>query len=107
MGLLDVAFFMIKQTPLPNGNYPILSPVCPMGVADTLEQWWINGKHGQGNHSTKMGAAISAENKPGASKIFGSICLLKSKSLGFSKKKLCVSVVLGYHRILVIHLYGP
>ena len=22
---------------LPNGNHPILSPICPMGVADTLE----------------------------------------------------------------------
>jgi hypothetical protein len=38
MGLSDGAFFMIKHTPLPNGNHPILSPVCPMGVADTLEQ---------------------------------------------------------------------
>ena len=38
MGLSDGAFFMIKHTPLPNGNHPISSPVCPMGVADTLEQ---------------------------------------------------------------------
>ena len=37
MGLSDGAFFMIKHTPLPNGNHPILSPVCPMGVAGTLE----------------------------------------------------------------------
>ena len=37
MGLSDGAFFMIKHTPLPNGNHPILGPVCPMGVADTLE----------------------------------------------------------------------
>ena len=37
MGLSDGAFFMIKHTPLPNGNHPISSPVCPMGVADTLE----------------------------------------------------------------------
>jgi len=37
VGLSDVAFFMIKHTPLPNGNHPILSPICPMGVADTLE----------------------------------------------------------------------
>ena len=37
MGLSDGAFFMIKHTPLPNGNHPILSPICPMGVADTLE----------------------------------------------------------------------
>ena len=42
MGLSDGAFFMIKHTPLPNGNHPILSPVCPMGVADTLEQWFIH-----------------------------------------------------------------
>jgi hypothetical protein len=25
---------------LPNGNHPISSPVCPMGVADTLEHGW-------------------------------------------------------------------
>ena len=37
MGLSDGAFFMIKHTPLPNGNHPISSPVCPMGVADMLE----------------------------------------------------------------------
>ena len=37
MGLSDGAFFMIEHTPLPNGNHPISSPVCPMGVADTLE----------------------------------------------------------------------
>ena len=37
MGMSDGAFLIIKQTPLPNGNHPILSPVCPMGVADTLE----------------------------------------------------------------------
>ena len=37
MGLSDGAFFMIKHTPLPNENNPISSPVCPMGVADTLE----------------------------------------------------------------------
>jgi len=34
----DGAFFMIKHTPLPNGNPPILSPICPLGVADTLDQ---------------------------------------------------------------------
>ena len=37
MGLSDGAFSMIKHTPLPNGNHSILSPVCPMGVADTLQ----------------------------------------------------------------------
>ena len=30
---------------MPNGNHPVSSPVCPMGVADTLEQsllsWWL------------------------------------------------------------------
>ena len=31
------AFFMIKYTRLPNGNHPILSSICPMGVADMLE----------------------------------------------------------------------
>ena len=39
MGLSDGAFFMIKHTPLPNGIHPILSPICPMGVADTLEPY--------------------------------------------------------------------
>ena len=37
MGLSDGAFFMIKHTPLPNGNHPISIPIYPMGVADTLE----------------------------------------------------------------------
>ena len=41
MGLSDGTFFMIKHTPLPNGNHPISSPVCPMGVADTLEQYYV------------------------------------------------------------------
>ena len=36
MGQSDGAFFMIKHTPLPNGNHHILFPICPMGVADTL-----------------------------------------------------------------------
>ena len=39
MGLSDVAFFMIKHTPLPNGNHPISSPIYTMGVADTLGLW--------------------------------------------------------------------
>ena len=37
MGLSDGAFFMIKHTQLHNGNHPISSPICQMGVADTLE----------------------------------------------------------------------
>ena len=36
MGMSDGAFFMIEHIPLPNGNHPISSPICPMGVADTL-----------------------------------------------------------------------
>ena len=36
MGLSDGAFFMIKHTPLPNGNHTILSPICQMGVENTL-----------------------------------------------------------------------
>ena len=39
MGLSDGAFLMIKHSPLPNGNQPISSPVCPLGVEDTLEQY--------------------------------------------------------------------
>ena len=54
MGLSDGAFFMIKHTSLTNGNHPILSPICPMGVADMLgqrgmakgEQLKINGCRG-------------------------------------------------------------
>ena len=42
MGLSDGALFMIKMTPLPNGNHPILSPIGPMGVADTLEPHLLN-----------------------------------------------------------------
>ena len=38
MGLSDGVFFMIKHTPLPNGNHPNSSPIYPMGVANTLEQ---------------------------------------------------------------------
>ena len=54
----------------------------------------INGKHGQGTHSTKMGADKLAENTPNAPKCFGPICLPKPKSLGFLKKNsLWVSVV--------------
>ena len=41
MGLSDGAFFMINHIPLPNGNHPILSPICPMGVADTLEHYLL------------------------------------------------------------------
>ena len=44
MALSDGAFFMIKDTPLPNGNHPISSPICPMGVADTVEQGLIQKK---------------------------------------------------------------
>jgi hypothetical protein len=43
MGLSDGAFFMIKHTPLPNGNHPISSPICPMGVADTLGLYIVVG----------------------------------------------------------------
>ena len=42
MGLSDGAFFMIKHTPLPNRNHPILSPICQMGVADTLGLYCLN-----------------------------------------------------------------
>merc|ERR1712051_388455 len=45
MGLSDGAFFMIKHTPLPNRNHPIASPVCPMGVADTLEHIYYLPKY--------------------------------------------------------------
>ena len=38
MGMTDDAFFMTKHTSLPNRNHSISSPICPMGVADTLGQ---------------------------------------------------------------------
>ena len=44
MGLSDGAFFMIKHTPLPNGNHPISSPVCPTGVADMMGTVWFTKK---------------------------------------------------------------
>ena len=53
MGLSDGAFFMIKHTPLPNVNHPILSPVCPMGVADTLRPWL---------HSTNVDSMVKYKN---------------------------------------------
>ena len=37
MGLSDGAFFMIKHTPLLNGNHPISNPIYQMGVTDSLE----------------------------------------------------------------------
>ena len=36
MGLSDGAFFMIKHSPLLNGNHSISSPLCPMEVADNI-----------------------------------------------------------------------
>ena len=36
MRLLDGTLFIIKHTPLSDGNHPISSPICPMGAADTL-----------------------------------------------------------------------
>ena len=37
MGLPGGAIFTIKHTPLLKGNHPISSPICLMGVANTLE----------------------------------------------------------------------
>ena len=39
------------------------------------------------DNSTKMGAGKLAENNPNAPEIFGPICLPKTKTLEFSKKK--------------------
>ena len=50
-------------------------------------------KHGQGTHSTKMGADKSAENTSNAPKISGLLCQPEPKRLGFSKKALWVSVL--------------
>ena len=57
-----------------------------------------NGKHGQGTHSTKMGADSLAENTPNASKHFSPKCLPKPKSWNFLKKALSlwVTIVRGF-----------
>ena len=61
----------------------------------------INGKHGQGTNSTKMGADKSAENTPNAPKFLGPICLPNPKSLRFwIKRSLWVSVVRGCQPLL-------
>ena len=54
-----------------------------------------NGKHGQGTHSTKMGADGLAENAPNDSNNFSPEYLPKPKSSRFLKKALWVSVVRG------------
>ena len=51
-----------------------------------------NGKHGQGTHSTQMGADSPAENTPNASNNFSPICLPMHKILIFLKKKLFLGV---------------
>jgi hypothetical protein len=43
----------------------------------------INGIHGQGTHSTNMGADSLAKNTPNAPKCICQICLPKPKSLRF------------------------
>ena len=52
----------------------------------------INGKHGQGTHSTKMGADKLAKNTPNAPKFISPNCLPKPKSLGFRWKKASLGV---------------
>ena len=52
----------------------------------------INGKHGQGTHSTKMGANKSAENTPNAPEFIWPICLPKPKNSGFQWKKASLGV---------------
>ena len=58
------------------------------GLVFCWSNGWLIKKHGQGTHSSKIGADKSAENTPNAAKLFGPICLPKPKSLGFSKKAL-------------------
>ena len=59
MGLSDGAFFMSKYTPLPNGNHPISSPVCSMGVADTLEPLQLKiGLNDQKRHDKKTAIKV-------------------------------------------------
>jgi hypothetical protein len=58
----------------------------------------INGKHGQGTHSTKMGADNSAENTPNTPEFICPIYLPKPKSSGFQWKK----ASLGVHSLWVM-----
>ena len=46
-----------------------------------------NGKHGQGTHSTKMGADKLIKNTQNATKHIWPNCLLKIKNLKFRRKK--------------------
>ena len=46
-----------------------------------------NGKHGQGTHSTKMGADKLAKNNPNAPKCICPNCLQKAQKFGISMKK--------------------
>ena len=48
--------------------------------------WLINGKHGQGTHSSTMGVDKLAESTPNAPKCICPNCLPKPKSLGFDEK---------------------
>ena len=47
----------------------------------------INGNHGQGTHSTKIGTDSLAKNNPNASINLSAICLHKPKMLGLLEKK--------------------
>ena len=58
-----------------------------------------DGKHGQGIHSTEMGADKSAENTPNAPKFICPICLPKPKSLEFWWKKASLGVRSPYWSI--------
>ena len=61
---------------------------------------YINGKHGQGTNSTKMGADKSAVNTPNAQKFIYPNCLPKLNSLGFDEKRLnWASVVRGANNV--------
>ena len=62
----------------------------------------INGRHGQGNHCTKMGTAKLAENTPNAAKL---ICPTL-KVWDFDEKRLhwaSVVRVLMYYKLQVIY----
>jgi hypothetical protein len=65
----------------------------------------INGKHGQGTHSTKMGADKLTENTPNAPKFICPNCLFKPKSLGFRWKTASLDVCSPWTTLWKNHYY--
>ena len=69
---------------------PHSNPIPKNYLGFRYKKWLIDGKHGQGTHSTKFGAAKSTKSTPNAPQIFVPTCPPKAKGLRFSKKALFV-----------------